>query len=69
MVAVPTATPEPTPPEVIVNTEVLLLVHVPAPVLVYVLGMPRQIAGFPPIGPGSGDILTVVVAIQPVGNK
>lgn len=49
-----------------VATAVLLLVHVPPPVLLSVTGDPMHIVVLPVIADGSGLTVTVVTAVHPV---
>ena len=65
----PGATPVTQPKEVIVATNVLLLLHVPPAVpSVRQAPEPAHILNNPVIAPGDGVVHTVVVAIQPPGN-
>ena len=67
MVDVPDVTPE-TIPELVpmVATLVLLLSHVPPPVLESVVVEPAQTVAVPAIADGNGLTVTTVVVIQPV---
>ncbi len=69
MVAVPAATPEAIPELVpMVATLVLLLIHVPPPVLESVVVEPAQTVAVPVIVDGNGLTVTTVVVIQPVDS-
>ena len=67
MVDVPDVAPETIPELVpIVATLVLLLIHVPPPVLERVVVEPAQTVVVPAIAVGNGFTVTTVVVIQPV---
>lgn len=51
-----------------VATAVLLVVHVPPPVLLSVTGDPMHIVVLPVIADGSGLTVTVVTAVHPVSS-
>ena len=69
MVEVPDVTPETIPELVpIVATLVLLLIHVPPPVLERVVVEPAQTVAVPVIADGNGFTVTTVVVIQPVAS-
>ena len=69
MVDVPDVAPETIPELVpIVATLVLLLTHVPPPVLESVVIEPSQIVAVPVIADGNGFTVTTVVVIQPVDS-
>ena len=69
MVVVPDVTPETIPELVpIVATLVLLLIHVPPPVLESVVVEPAQTVAVPVIADGNGLTVTTVVVIQPVAS-
>ena len=69
MVVVPAVTPETIPELVpIVATLVLLLIHVPPPVLDSVVVEPAHTVVVPVIADGNGFTVRTVVVIQPVDS-
>jgi hypothetical protein len=69
MTEVPAVTPLTTPPDVIVATAVLLLLHVPPlVVLLNTVVDAWHTESSPVIPAGAGLTITVVIVWQPVGN-